>query len=203
MSRQTVTPGELLAAMAGGDQRAMDTLYRAWSCKVRLFARSQLLRCGLDADAIADEITVDVFHDVWRAPLSYDGRVGFATWLFTIARNKAIDQIRRHTSRGGPHDPLADGLMENTENTDQAPSVHAMHEQAQRNAAVLNCLRRLRNPLQRESLTLWALDDLSVLDIARIQAAPEGTVKTRLFHGRQNLRQCIERWFDQEGGRHG
>lgn len=205
MSRQNITPGELLAAMAGGDQRAMDTLYRDWSRKVRLFARGQLVRCGLDADALADEITVDVFHDVWRAPLSYDGRVNFATWLFTIARNKAIDQLRRHASRGGPHDPLdGEGVeLESTENTAQAPSVQAVHEQAQRNAAVLSCLRRLRNPLQRESLTLWALDDLSVLDIARIQDAPEGTVKTRLFHGRQNLRQCIERWFVQEGGRHG
>ena len=206
MSRQTIAPGELLAAMAGGDQRALDTLYREWSRKVRLFARGQLLRCGLDADAIADEITVDVFHDVWRAPLSYDGRVTFATWLLSIARNKAIDQIRRHARRANLQDALdADGYLaqETTDNTAQAPSVQAQQETAQRNAAVLSCLRRLRNPLQRESLTLWALEDLSVLDIARIQDAPEGTVKTRLFHGRLNLRQCIERWFVQEGGRHG
>ena len=68
---------------------------------------------------------------------------------------------------------------------------------------MLKCLLRLRNPMQRESLTLWALDDLSVADIAHIQHAPEGTVKTRLFHGRINFRQCIQRWFAQEGGRHG
>ena len=53
--------------------------------------------------------------------------------------------------------------------------------------------------MQRESLTLWAIDDLSVADIARIQQAPAGTVKTRLFHGRLNLRQCLERWLVQEG----
>lgn len=199
MSRQTVAPSELLAAMAGGDQRAMDTLYRDWSRKVRLFARSQLARCGLDADAIADEITVDVFHDVWRAPLSYDGRVSFATWLLTITRNKAITQIRRHARRTGLHDSLGD----EDDHMAPAPSLEAVQEAAQRSAAVMNCLRRLKNPLQRESLTLWALEDLSVLDIARIQDAPEGTVKTRLFHGRLNLRQCLERWFVQEGGRNG
>lgn len=206
MSRQTVAPSELLAAMAGGDQRAMDTLYRDWSRKVRLFARSQLLRCGLDADALADEVTVDVFHDVWRAPLSYDGRVAFATWLLAITRNKTVDQIRRHGRHASLQNMLeADGFLaqEAMDDTLHTPSVQAVHEQAQRSAAVQSCLRRLRNPLQRESLTLWALDDLSVRDIARIQDAPEGTIKTRLFHGRLNLRQCIERWFVQEGGRHG
>ncbi|MEG1056074.1 MAG: sigma factor-like helix-turn-helix DNA-binding protein, partial [Janthinobacterium sp.] len=79
----------------------------------------------------------------------------------------------------------------------------AQTETVQRRHAVLKCLQRLRNPMQRESLTLWAIDDLSVADIAQIQQAPAGTVKTRLFHGRINLRQCIERWFVQEGGRHG
>ena len=55
----------------------------------------------------------------------------------------------------------------------------------------------------RNVAIMTLLDDLSVADIAHIQQAPEGTVKTRLFHGRINLRQCIQRWFAQEGGRHG
>src|SRR5690606_15307860 len=80
MSTQVLVPGELLAAMAGGDHRALEALYRAWSRQVRVFAHARLLRCGLDADAIAGEVTVDVFHELWRDPLRYDGRVAFATW---------------------------------------------------------------------------------------------------------------------------
>ena len=207
MSTQTLAPSELLAAMAGGDQRALEALYRGWSRKVRVFAHAKLIRCGLDADAIADEVTVDVFHDLWRAPLRYDGRVEFSTWLLTLARNKTVDQIRRHGKRQAAQSVLDEegeleqGAAAHLDMT--APNPLALREDAQRHAAVLNCLRRLRNPLQRESLTLWALEDLSIPEIARIQGAVEGTVKSRLFHGRLNLRQCVERWFVQEGGRHG
>jgi RNA polymerase sigma factor (sigma-70 family) len=206
VSTQTLAPSELLAAMAGGDQRALETLYRGWSRKVRVFAHARLLHCGLDAGAVADEVVVDVFHDLWQDPLRYDGRVAFATWLLTLARYKTIDQIRRHGKRlevEETYDDAAEREQQADAQMERAPDPQALHEQAQRRSAVLRCLQRLRNPFQRESLTLWALEDLSVLDIARIQDAPEGTVKTRLFHGRLNLRQCIERWFVQEGTGHG
>lgn len=201
-----MVPSELLAAMAGGDARALDTLYRGWARKVRVFAYTKLLYTGLDAHAIAGEVTIDVFHDVWRYPLRYDGRVAFATWLLTLTRNKTIDQIRRHGKRIAAEDAfdeLADPQQSIEWGSDTAPDPQTLQERAQRGAAVRHCLQRLRNPLQRESLTLWALDDMSILDIAGVQGAPEGTVKTRLLHGRLNLRKCMERWFAQEGNSHG
>ena len=205
MSALPVYPAELLAAMASGDQRALAALSRAWSPRVRVFARLQLSGSGLDVHAVADEVTVDVFHAIWRAPMRYDGRVAFGTWLLTLARNKAIDQIRRHGKRLAREVPLDSDSEEQAqqEQAEHDPGPQVARESLQRRHAVLKCLLRLRNPMQRESLTLWALDDLSVADIAHIQQAPEGTVKTRLFHGRINLRQCIQRWFAQEGGRHG
>jgi RNA polymerase sigma-70 factor (ECF subfamily) len=144
---------------------------------------------------------------LWRAPLRYDGRIEFASWLLTLTRNKTVDQIRRHGKRQAAEVLLdEEGELEQAAATQlemMAPSPMVLQENAQRRSAVLNCLRRLRNPLQRESLTLWALEDMSVVEIARIQGTVEGTVKSRLFHGRLNLRQCLERWFVQEGGRHG
>ncbi|KAB8041862.1 RNA polymerase sigma factor [Janthinobacterium aquaticum] len=207
MSSLPVNPAELLAAMAAGDQRALDSLYRAWSSRVRVFVRLQLAGSCLDAHAIADEVTVDVFHDVWRAPMRYDGRVAFGTWLLTLARNKAISQLRRHGQRVARETTIDDTDSDAADAAALAaaqydPGPMALQETLQQRHAVLRCLQRLRNPLQRESLTLWALDDLSVADIAQIQQAPQGTIKTRLFHGRSNLRQCMERWFAQGGGRH-
>lgn len=194
-------PAELLAAMRGGDTRALDSLYRSWSPKVRLFARLQLLPSGADADALADEVTIDVFHDLWRYPARFDGRVAFTTWLLTLARNKAIDRLRQlqrirkwedSTALDGTHDHPADPQHE--------PS--AQLAQQQRQHGVLDCLRRLRNPLQRESLMLWALEDMPLAHIARLQNSPENTVKTRLYHGRLNLRACLERWLAREGDTH-
>lgn len=201
-----MAPSELLAAMAGGDPRALDTLYKAWSRKVRVFAYAKLVHSGLDAHAIAGEVTIDVFHDVWRHPLRYDGRVEFATWLLTLTRNKTIDQIRRHGKRVAVEDAfdeLADPQRLFEGGAETATDPQTLQERAQRGAAVRHCLQLLRNPLQRESLTLWALDEMSILDIARVQGAPEGTVKTRLLHGRLNLRKCMVRWFAREGNTHG
>lgn len=192
------SPAELLAAVRSGDTRALDSLYRSWSPKVRLFARMQVLHSGLDADALADEVTIDVFHDLWRHPERFDGRVAFATWLLTLARNKAIDQLRR-LQRHPPGEVL-DGIEDPPTNPHDEPPAQLARQQRQH--GVMDCLRRLRNPLQREGLMLWALEDMPLADIARLQGSPENTVKTRLYHGRLNLRACLERWLAREGDPH-
>ena len=193
-------PAELLTAIRSGDTRALDSLYRLWSAKVRLFARQQLAPSGLDADALADEITVDVFHDLWRHPERFDGRVAFNTWLLTLARNKAIDRLRQLQRRHVWEDSAdLDGTDHPADSQHEPPTQLAAQ---QRQRGVLDCLRRLRNPLQRESLMLWALEDMPLSDIARLQGSPENTVKTRLYHGRLNLRSCLERWLASEGAPH-
>ncbi len=194
------TPAELLAAVRSGDTRALDSLYRSWSPKVRLFARMQLLPSGLDAHALADEVTIDVFHDLWRYPERFDGRAAFSTWLFTLARNKAIDRLRQ-IQRRVPTESMAelDGIDPPADPQYEPPAQLA---QQQRQHGVMDCLHRLRNPLQREGLMLWALEDMPLADIARLQNSPENTVKTRLHHGRLNLRACLERWLAREGDAH-
>ena len=193
-------PAELLTAMRSGDTRALDSLYRTWSAKVRLFARLQLAPSGLDADTLADEITVDVFHDIWRHPERFDGRVAFNTWLFTLARNKAIDRLRQLQRRHAWEDSTGmDGTDHPADTLNEPPAQRA---QQHRQRGVMDCLRRLRNPLQRESLMLWAMEDMPLADIARLQGSPENTVKTRLHHGRLNLRACLERWLQSEGNPH-
>ncbi len=189
------SPAELLAAVRAGDTRALDSLYRSWSPKVRQFVRYRVLESGQDADALADEVVIDVFHDLWRHPERFDGRVAFTTWLFTLARNKAIDQLRK-LQRHPPGDDM-DGTEDHPADPEHQPPAMLAHEQRQH--GVMDCLRRLRNPQQRESLMLWALEDMPLADIARLQNSPENTVKTRLYHGRLNLRACLERWLAREG----
>ena len=49
------------------------------------------------------------------------------------------------------------------------------------------------NDAQRECVQLVFLEGMALAEIAEVQKVPEGTVKTRLFHGRRNLRDCVER----------
>ena len=187
---------ELLQAMAAGDQQALRMLWRQWAGKVQMFVRMQLQPCGDEAQSLAQEVTADVFHELWLHPLRYDGRVAFNTWLYTIARNKAVDCLRKRQRRLQVEQPAADEELGAV--PDDAPGPEAQLRVAQDKKAVLHCLERLRNPLQREALLLWAVEDMPLADIAQTQQCPENTVKTRLFHGRKNLRVCLQQWLGME-----
>ena len=187
---------DLLQAMAAGEQQALRMLWQQWAGKVQLFVRMQLSPCGDEATSLAQEVTADVFHEVWLNPLRYDGRVAFNTWLFTIARNKAVDCARKRTRRLQMERQADDEDFHSV--PDPAPGPEGQLNAAQDKKAVLYCLQRLRNPLQREALLLWAVEDMPVADIAHTQQCPENTVKTRLFHGRKNLKICLQQWLGLE-----
>ena len=187
---------DLLHAMHQGDQQALRVVWQEWAGKVQTFVRMQLAVCGDEALALSQEVTADVFYDLWNQPLRYDGRVAFNTWLYTLARNKAVD-CRRSWQRRTQMEQAA-GDDDFTSLADDAPGPDARLSAAQDKKAVLYCLMRLRNPLQREALMLWAVEDMPLVDIAQTQQCPENTVKTRLFHGRKNLRTCLQQWLRLE-----
>ena len=187
--QQAYREQELLTAMAGGDQQALRMLWQKWSGKVQMFARLQLAPCGAEAVQLAQEVTSDVFHELWRYPLRYDGRVAFSTWIFTLVRNKAIDCLRKRLRQANYEQSTDDEVLAQLHDPAHGPEAQLVVGQDRR--AVLQCLQRLRNPLQREALLLWALEDMPLADIAQAQQCPENTVKTRLFHGRKNLRSCL------------
>lgn len=177
--------------MAAGDEQALRVLWQEWAGKVQIFARMQLSSCGADATALAQEVATDVFHELWRNPLRYDGRVAFNTWLFTVTRNKTVDCLRKRKRRSQVEQAVGDEDFSSV--PDDTPGPEQQLHASQEKKAVLYCLKRLRNPLQREALLLWALEDMQLSDIAQTQRCPENTVKTRLFHGRKNLRTCLQK----------
>ena len=65
-------------------------------------------------------------------------------------------------------------------------------EENERLQLLMQCLDRL-NDAQREGVQLVYLEGLALKEVAALQKVPEGTVKTRLYHGRRNLRDCVER----------
>lgn len=187
---------DLLHAMHLGDQQALRTVWQQWAGKVQAFVHMQLAICGDEAVMLSQEVTADVFHDIWTDPLRYDGRVAFNTWLYTLARNKAVDCRRSWQRRVQVEQAAADDDFISV--ADDTPGPEERLNAAQDKKAVLYCLMRLRNPLQREALMLWAVEDMPLVDIAQTQQCPENTVKTRLFHGRKNLRTCLQQWLRLE-----
>ena len=145
-----------------------------------------------------DEVD-DLVQETWLRVLergsSYDGRSRFEPWLFTIARNLAIDHMRK--ARIFSLDSNAEGEQDTTLQTpaSNAPSPFALAartEDADRLAASLQALQ----PMYREALVLRFQEELSLQEISGVVGAPVATVASRIYRGLRTLRSQLE------GGNH-
>jgi RNA polymerase sigma-70 factor (ECF subfamily) len=128
------------------------------------------------------ESVEDWVQDTWVRVLDranrYDGRSRFDTWLFTIARNLAIDDLRRRPSVS--LDEAGDRPLDTA-----SPFLSAARNQdAARLAAALGALE----PIYREALLLRFIEDLSLQEIGQMTGAPVPTVASRIRRGLERLR---------------
>jgi RNA polymerase sigma-70 factor (ECF subfamily) len=124
----------------------------------------------------------DWVQETWLRVLDrgaqYDGRSRFETWLFSIARNLAVDDLRR--KQGLSLDAAGDGPLDPS-----SPFLAAARsEDAVRLGAALDSLE----PIYREALLLRFQEDLSLQEISQITGAPVPTVSTRIHRGLARLR---------------
>jgi RNA polymerase sigma-70 factor (ECF subfamily) len=179
----------LLRRIATGDEAAMSAFYRRFAREVYAFA---LRQCGRPADA--EDTVVEAMHEVWKSAARFTGGSQARTWLFSIARHKLIDRLRRAGPRGTVElDEVAGGLAD-----DDEPGAFERLARAQDARALAACMERL-SPQHRECVHLVFFGDLALAEVAAVQGCPENTVKTRLFHAKRNLRRCLERRLEREG----
>ena len=145
-----------------------------------------------------DEVD-DLVQETWLRVLergsSYDGRSRFEPWLFTIARNLAIDHVRkgRTFSLDSKAGEEQDALLQTPASTAPSPfTLAARTEDAERLAAWLQTLE----PIYREALVLRFQEELSLQEISGVVGAPVATVASRIYRGLRTLR---SQW---EGGKH-
>src|SRR5689334_7900748 len=145
----------------------------------------------------AEDLAQETWNRVLQRGSQYDGRQPFDPWLFAIARNLAIDYLRK--KRKGvetaslPNDPDAMLLLPTS-----GPSpfeAAARNEDAIRLAGKLHTL----SPLYREALLLRFQEDLSLPEIAQVLGAPVTTVTSRIYRGLAALRSAFEEGGDSHG----
>lgn len=180
---------ELLARVERGDEAAFSELHKAFGRRLYAYALRQLS----DA-AQAEEIVSDTMYEVWRRPGLFRGEAQFGTWLIGIARHKVLMawRARRPDRRHEDIDELADTLP-----SEEAGAFDLL-AQRQRREGVEHCLERLSDE-HRECVHLVFYEGLSLAEVAGVQGCPENTVKTRLFHARQKLRNCLRLLLEREG----
>jgi RNA polymerase sigma-70 factor, ECF subfamily len=173
---------ELLAVCAQGDQAALASLYDQSSALVYSIALRMLADSG-----DAEEVTLDVYHQVWRAAGTYDSSRGSVTsWLVTLARSRAIDRLRSRAVRARSEEALGKHA--------DVPSFAAGPDEAtlagQRRKRILAAMAALSAD-QREAIELAFFSGLTHTELADRLRQPLGTVKTRIRLGMMKLREQL------------
>lgn len=168
---------QLLQDVGRGDRRAMKSVYETYSDAVYRFAQSWL---GDPFEA------ADVMHEtmleVWRNASAFSGRSAVRTWIFSIARNKAVDHNRRAARTASTE---ADETV-----ADDAPSPQEITSALQDARRIRACMDTL-SPPHRAVIHLTYFEDLPYSEIAEIEDCPVGTVKTRMMHAKQLMLRCL------------
>ncbi len=161
------------------DRHAFGALYRVFGPKVRAYAH----RMGVSS-ASADDLVQEVMLSVWRKAESYDpSKAAAATWIYTIARNRLLDEFRRT-----PPPAVQPEAVDDEPSDDPAHELRIDSERAARRVqAAIDAL-----PIeQSEVLRIAYYEGISQRDIATRLGLPLGTVKSRTRLALDRLRDTL------------
>lgn len=174
-------PHDLMSRVARGDEQAFAELYDVLAERVY----GLVLRVMRDP-AQSEEVTQEVFVDLWRTASRFQASRGSVTsWAMTIAHRRAVDRIRSAQSTIDREARLA-ASQQDTPFDSVADEVANRFEQRQ----VRHCLDTLTE-LQRESVGLAYYQGYTYGEVATLLDTPLGTIKTRLRDGLIRLRDCL------------
>jgi RNA polymerase sigma-70 factor (ECF subfamily) len=167
----------LLTRMGQGDENAMEDVFRRYSGAVYSVALRVLHDTGQ-----AEDVMQEIFLQLWRKPAAFvQARGSLGAWLVVVARNRAIDLLRRRK----PSDSVDDVVLASPINVADEAERNTMMEKVRRVIADLPAE-------QRKSLELAYFEGLSHTEIASRTGDPLGTVKTRVRHALITLRKAFQ-----------
>lgn len=193
LSQQEVA--RLVMAAKAGDKAAFSRLVEAYQDRIYGY----LSRMLADPDE-AEDVAQEVFLRAYRSLGRFRGASSFHTWLYRIASNLAIDVARRRKrqensvySLDAPVDLGEDEYDREIADDSRAPA--QLSEQAAVQQVVRQAVLELPEKL-RDVVVLYELQGESYEDIADILDVPLGTVKSRLFNARGQLKKRLQRMVD-------
>jgi RNA polymerase sigma-70 factor (ECF subfamily) len=167
----------LVAGIRSGEQSAMAALYDRYSSVVYSVA----LRVLGDTGA-AEDILQEVFLQLWRSPGSFDASRGsLGAWLAVIARNRAIDGLRKRRPESDVEDVVLSIEPDLADETDRARA-------AEKVRGVMGAMPAA----QRSALEMAYFEGLTHTEIAAKTGEPLGTIKTRIRAGLTTLRKAFQ-----------
>nr|WP_246321759.1 ECF RNA polymerase sigma factor SigK [Nocardioides panzhihuensis] len=170
----------VLAAVAGGDLHAFGRIYDDLAPLVFGVAR----RVVRDPSR-AEEVTQEVFTEVWRQAARFDASRGsFRTWVLTIAHRRAVDAVRSSEASRAREEHVARREPVEVAGPEEAVVTASEHD------GVRRCLESL-TPLQSQAVRLAYYQGFTYPEVAEMLGRPLSTVKTRMRDGLIRLRDCL------------
>lgn len=181
------TDEALVAAALAGTMDSFTALVERYQGRLVNYL-FRMLRNEEDAHDLAQEVFVKIYGALNR----FDDRYRFSTWLFRVAQNAAIDRIRKRrlkvVSLNRPETEEGDGGEWELPGNDPTP--YRTLRNSERGQAIQLAIDDL--PIEyRELITLRHYGELSYDEIATLKSMPLGTVKNKLFRGRQMLKERL------------
>lgn len=181
------TDEELVVAARNGDRAAMNELLGRHYDRVHAVCR-RIAGASRDADDAAQETMIRVVRHLDK----FDGRSSFATWVYRIATNTSLDELRKRKRRPQLHVTRDDdngsfGGSEDIIDPIADRTVEASVDRLSIEAALADLPEEFRAPLVMRDVA-----DLDYAEIAEALGIPLGTVKSRIARGRRHLVEFLE-----------
>lgn len=175
MDRKSTLADEVLVVRCQlGDERAFERVVAQYGRKLRYYVRRLIGRSLLE-----DDILQSIWLAVWVQLPKLRRTESFRPWLYRIARNTALQAIRRRIETAPLEgDPPAPDEADATFTPEQAAAVHAALDQL--------------NAAHKEVLVLRFLEGMSYEEIADVIGCSLGTVRSRIYYGKKRLRETME-----------
>jgi RNA polymerase sigma-70 factor (ECF subfamily) len=175
-----------MAAIVGGDTDALSALYDSTVAKVH-----GLVKAIVHNAADAEEVTCDVYTQVWQTAANFDPSRGCVlSWLLSIARSRALDCLRRQRGKARVFsDQAPEGNPTGLEPIEH-DSPERMLDAFQSRSVVRSAMEQL-SPERRRLICLAFFDDLSHSEIAELTGLPMGTIKSHLRRAMHSLRSLL------------
>ena len=175
---------QLVRAVAGGDERALHSLYE----QTHRIVFTLVVRITADQET-AEEITLDVFYHVWRKASTYDPANGSVVgWIMNQARSRAIDRLR-FDRRKKRVNTSPDGLQPTAAEIDDPQQACLFQEESR----LLRNALEILTPEERNAIQTAFFSELTYEETAKQLDQPVGTVKTRIRSGMGKLREVLGR----------
>ncbi|MFP3903721.1 MAG: sigma-70 family RNA polymerase sigma factor [Armatimonadota bacterium] len=185
---------ELVRRARQGDRDAFEKLVDEYKDKIYNYVARMLN----DRDR-AEDVAQETFIRAYTSLPNFRGASSFQTWLYRIASNLAIDTMRRRSYREGEFS--LDETLQTREGEvqrqveDEGPGPEKTIQNEELRAQIEDAIVEL-SPKLRTVIVLYELQGLSYKEIAEVVGAPLGTIKSRLFNAREQLREILEKKLD-------